>query len=126
MAGNRPVMYADGNLGGLKMDWEKATRIAHAIGSSRLLTIKMALFRKAADYARMRVDWQLSTPEERLLMDAARTRAHDAFIEACEMMSRCMEDEKEDISWREDLGNDRKEIGDFACYLHLILGLVAR
>lgn len=108
------------------MDWEKATRIAHAIGSSRLLAVKIALFRKAADYARLRVDWQLSTPAERVLMDAVRTKAHDTFIEACEMMSRCMEDEKEDISWREELGNDRKEIGDFACYLHLILGLVAR
>lgn len=108
------------------MDWEKATRIAHAIGISRLQVIRMVLFRKAADYARMRVDWQLSTPEERLLMDADRTRSHDAFIEACDMMGRCMEDEKEDFSWREDLGTDRKEIGDFACYLHLILGLVAR
>ena len=108
------------------MDWEKATRIAHAIGRSRLKVNRMVLFRKAADYARMRVDWQLSTPEERLLMDADRTRSHDAFIEACDMMGRCMEDEKEDFSWREELGKDRKEIGDLACYLHLILGLVAR
>jgi hypothetical protein len=108
------------------VDWEKATRIAHAIGKSQLQVIRMVLFRKAADYARMRVDWQLSTPEERLLMDADRTRSHDAFIEACDMMGRCMEDEKEDFSWREDLGRDCKEIGDFACYLHLILGLVAR
>lgn len=108
------------------MDWEKATRIAYTIGNSRLIVFRMALFRKAADYARMRVDWQLSTPEERLLMDGARTKSHDAFIEACDMMSRCMEDEKEDFSWRADLGKDRKEIGDFACYLHLILGLVAR
>ncbi|MGA7827952.1 MAG: hypothetical protein WCA04_09845 [Geobacteraceae bacterium] len=108
------------------MDWEKSARIAHAIGSSRLVAIRMALFRKAVGYARMRVDWQLSTPEERMLMDADRTKCHDAFIEACNMMGRCMEDEKEDFSWRNDLGNDRKEIGDFACYLHLILGLVAR
>jgi len=108
------------------MDWEKATRIAHAVGSSRLLTLRIALFRKAADYAHMRVNWQLSSPEVRLVMDTARTKAHDDFIEACDMMSRCMEDEKEDFSWREDLGKDRKEIGDFACYLHLILGLVAR
>jgi len=108
------------------MDWERATRIAHAIGSSRLQVVKMGLFHKAADYARIRVDWQLATAEERLVMDAARTRSHDAFIEACDMMARCMEDEQEDFSWRVDLGKDRKEIGDFACYLHLILGLVAR
>jgi len=109
-----------------EMDWEKATRIAHAIGSSRLQVVKMGLFRKAADYARTRVDWQLATAEERLVMDPARTKSHDAFIEACDMMARCMEDEREDFSWRVDLGKDRKEIGDFACYLHLILGLVAR
>jgi len=108
------------------MDWEKATRIAHVIGSSRLLVFRMTLFRMAADYAHLRVEWQLSAPEERLAMDAARTKAHDAFIEACDMMARCMEDEKEDFSWRGELGKDRKEIGDFACYLHLILGLVAR
>jgi hypothetical protein len=108
------------------MDWERATQIAHAIGSSRLQVVKMELFRKAADYARMRVDWQLATAEERLVMDPARTRSHDAFIEACDIMARCMEDEREDFSWRVDLGKDRKEIGDFACYLHLILGLVAR
>lgn len=109
-----------------EMDWERATQIAHAIGSSRLQVVKMELFRKAADYARMRVDWQLATAEERLVMDPARTRSHDAFIEACDIMARCMEDEREDFSWRVDLGKDRKEIGDFACYLHLILGLVAR
>ena len=108
------------------MDWEKATRIAHAIGRSRLLVFRMTLFRKAVDYAHLRVEWQLSTAEERLAMDPARTKAHDTFIEACDMMARCMEDEKEDFSWREELGKDRKEIGDFACYLHLILGLVAR
>jgi hypothetical protein len=126
MAGQRLETVDKYFPGGSKMDWEKATRIAHAIGSSRLLTIRMALFRKAVDYSRMRVDWQLSSPEERLQMDADRTKAHDAFIEACDMMGRCMEDEKEDFSWREDLGNDRKEIGDLACYLNLILGLVAR
>ncbi len=108
------------------MDWEKATRIAYAIGKSRLVELRLDFFRKAADYARIRVDWQLMTPGERTAMDAARTASHDAFIEACDMLCRCMEEEKEDISWRQDLGYDRKEIGDFACYLQLILGLVAR
>ncbi len=108
------------------MDWEKATRIAYAIGRSRLADMRMKLFRGGADYAQMRVNWQLAAPEERSAMDGERTRLHDAFIELCAMMGRCMEDAQEDVSWREDLGKDRKEIGDFACYLHLILGLVAR
>ncbi len=108
------------------MDWEKATRIAYAIGRSRLVEPRMELFRKAIDYAGIRAEWQISGPEKRLEMNEARTRTHDAFIEACDMMGRRMSDEREDASWREDLGDDRKEIGDLACYLHLMLGLAAR
>ncbi len=108
------------------MDWEKATRIACAIGGSRLVEPRMLLFRAAVDYARIRSEWQLSTLEERVAMNAKRTALHDAFIEACDVMGRRMASETEDASWREDLGNDRKEIGDLACYINLILGLAAR
>ena len=108
------------------MDWEKATAIACAIGGSRLVEHRIRLFRSALCYAGIRAQWQLSTPEERLAMNEGRTRAHDAFIEACDVMGRGMANENEDVSWRGKLGDDRKEIGDFACYLNLILGLAAR
>ena len=108
------------------MNWETATGIAFEIGKSKLAEKRMELFRKAVDYARIRVDWQLSPSEQRLFIDEARRLAHDAFIETCEAMSRNMQDAGEDVSWKTALGEDRKEIGDFACYLHLILGLVAR
>ncbi len=32
----------------------------------------------------------------------------------------------EDANWRMELGNDRKEIGDFACYVQCFLGLTSR
>ena len=108
------------------MNWEKATQIAYEIGKSKLAEERMDLFRKAAEYARIRVDWQLSSAGERPGMDENRRRLHDAFIGACDDMGRVMEAEGEDASWRVELGADRKEIGDFACYIHLILGLVAR
>jgi hypothetical protein len=108
------------------MNWEKATAIAYEIGKSKNAEKRIELFRKAADYARIRVDWQLSTPGERLSMDDGRRLLHDAFIEVCDKMAKCMEADGEDVSWRAELGADRKEIGDFACYIHLILGLVAR
>jgi hypothetical protein len=108
------------------MDWEKATRIAYEIGKSRLAEKRMELFRKAAEYAHVRVEWQLLPLEERMRMDERRRAVHDAFIEACDGMSRNMQEEGEETSWKTDLGDDRKEIGDFACYIHLILGLVAR
>jgi hypothetical protein len=108
------------------VNWETATKIAYEIGKSRLAEKRMELFRKAAEYAQVRVEWQLSTLEERLGMDNRRKAAHDAFIEACEGMSRNMREEGEETSWKTELGDDRKEIGDFACYINLILGLVAR
>lgn len=108
------------------MNWESATKFAYEIGKSRLAIMRMEFFRRAADYAQMRVAWQLATPEERVSLNERRTASHNAFIEACDMMSRSMREEGEDVSWRDELGSDRKEIGDFACYIHLILGLVAR
>ncbi|OPY13168.1 MAG: hypothetical protein A4E69_01778 [Syntrophus sp. PtaB.Bin138] len=108
------------------MDWEKATTIASAIGGSRLADLRIRLLRSAVSYAGIRAQWQLSSPEERFAMNEDRTRAHDAFIEACDEMGKGMYNENEDASWRGKLGDDRKEIGDFACYLNLILGLAAR
>lgn len=108
------------------MDWEKATKIACALGGSRLPVPRLELFARAVTYAHLRARWQLSTPEERLALHGERTMAHDAFIESCGVMARAMAAEQEDTAWRDELGDDRKEIGDFACYLHLILGLVAR
>jgi hypothetical protein len=32
----------------------------------------------------------------------------------------------EDVGWRHELGDSRKEIGDFACRLHGIFGVLAR
>lgn len=59
-------------------------------------------------------------------MDAGRTRAHNAFIDACNILSRQMARPGEDVAWRARLRSDRKILGDFACYLHCLLGLKAR
>jgi len=108
------------------MDWEKATRLAYAIGRSKLAVQRTVFFRAAAAYASLRAEWQLEDQAGRAGMNSARTEAHDAFIGACDMLAQAMREEGEDASWRADLGYDRKEIGDFACYVNLILGLAAR
>ncbi len=110
----------------VSMDWEKATRLAYAIGRSNLAEQRLEFFRAAAVYARLRAEWQLVAKDGKIAMDSARTAAHDSFIRACDLMGQAMEEEGEDVSWRTDLGHDRKEIGDFACYVNLMLGLAAR
>ncbi len=85
-----------------------------------------SLIASAVQYARIRVDWQLATSSEKRAMEDARTRAHTAFIDSCNILSRNMVKAGEDNNWREKIGNDRKAIGDFACHLHCLLGILVR
>ena len=92
----------------------------------RLQSLRTELFAKAVEYAHLRAQWQLSSPANRDHMDAHRTLAHNAFIDACNILSRNMGAEGLDISWRAEIGDDRKKIGDFACQISCLLGLAAR
>lgn len=94
---------------------------------------------RSVRYARLRVDCAIlaSTPRygnaaaEREELDQRRTRAHDALIDACNVLSRKMRSLDMSIGWRRRLGDHRQtegrsRIGDFACFLHCFVGLSAR
>ena len=97
-----------------------------AIDSTHLFSLKNSLYDYAVRYSRLRVDQLLSDNEQRKIIDEERTRTHDAFIDACNILSRNMIKNGEDASWRKDLGDDRKIIGDFACFVNYVLGIKAR
>jgi hypothetical protein len=73
-----------------------------------------------------RTDWYLADQEQRAEMDRIRTSAHTAFIDTCNILGRQMAAAGESAEWRTALGADRREIGDFACYVVLFVGLSAR
>jgi hypothetical protein len=113
------------------MNWQVAESIladirAGCAGDGVLTDARELLLRRAIDYARLRTDWNLLTVDERRQRNAARTAAHNALIDACNILSRAMAQAGKNISWRERLGEDRKGIGDFACYAHAIMGIAAR
>jgi hypothetical protein len=111
------------------MDWERACQVFQQVEEARFEDphgLRAELIHRAVRYARLRADWQISASETRFGMDAERIAAHNALIDACNVLSRQMKRQGLDISWRDQLGEDRKEVGDFACYLHCILGLMAR
>jgi hypothetical protein len=108
------------------MSFEKSLSIFEKINSTKLQKLKEDLFESAVCYARIRTDWQFMSNEEKLANDDLRTRAHNTLIDACNILSREMIKVNEDASWRIELVNDRKEIGDFACYVHCFLGLASR
>lgn len=97
-----------------------------AIEGTKLAELSNGLFRSAVRYAHIRAEWHFMTAEEKLEEDVERTRAHNAFIDKCNILSRNQQSIGEDGSWRTLLGNDRKINGDFACYIHCWLGIQAR
>lgn len=82
--------------------------------------------RKAAEYTYIRNKWELMTREERMDADAGRTMTHNSFITSVNVLARIAEKEGIDHSWREKLGDERKRIGDFACFVAYITGISNR
>lgn len=108
------------------MTLTEADAIYTLILESKLSSLADKLVQSAIRYARIRVDWYVLYTPGRVAMDEERTRAHDAFIDACNILSRNMDAQGEDNSWRQKIGTDRKSIGDFACLLHAVMGIRAR
>ncbi|MDD3743496.1 MAG: hypothetical protein PHX54_07750 [Lentimicrobiaceae bacterium] len=102
------------------------TLVYNQLLESRHKGLVDSFIKKAIRYARLRVDWYQSDTPSRVQLDAERTRAHDAFIDACNILSRNMIKIGENAEWRLKLGNNRKDIGDFACMLHAVIGIKAR
>lgn len=100
-----------------------AQEIFGAVSGTKEISLKLELYASAIRYAGIRADWHLLSADERSELDDSRRRAHDSFIDSCNALSRAMAKAGEDNLWRGDLGDDRVTIGDFACYVHLFLGL---
>jgi hypothetical protein len=108
------------------MTYEVAVQSWEEISDSKPSVLREQMAHAAVAYARIRTDWQLASREERLEMDPRRTSAHNAFIDACNILSRAMVQAGESPDWRKRLGDDRATIGDFACWIHCLLGIAAR
>ncbi|MCF7793897.1 MAG: hypothetical protein K9N09_09140 [Candidatus Cloacimonetes bacterium] len=103
-----------------------ANQIYNEIKDTKLQHLLDDLIEYAIRYSRIRTDYYLLSVKEKMEKESSRTSAHNVFIDCCNILSRNMLKNGEDNSWRKKLGTDRKEIGDFACYLHCILGIMAR
>lgn len=105
---------------------EEVGEIYREMKSTQWESLVEDVIESAIRYARIRVDWLFASQEDRRAMEGNRSSAHTAFIDSLNILSRNMRKAGEDNSWREKIGEDRKEIGDFACRLHCVLGIMAR
>lgn len=79
---------------------------------------------RAVRYANIRSGWNSLSREQKMEQDPSRTMAHDAFIMSTNIVARTQGNIG--AEWRERLSDDRKRIGDFACYIALFQGIEAR
>ena len=90
------------------------------------------LMEPAIAYTAIRANWTLMSWEEKREADEGRTMKHDALIVKFNKLARYLDMTGRDISWRADLGytedkpENRRRIGDFACWLVFIAGINAR
>lgn len=108
------------------MDAAAARQIFDSASQTAAAELRSEMYAKAIRYAEIRARYCLEDAGGRASLEESRSRAHDSFIDACNILSRSMGSNGEDNSWRRTLGDDRRVIGDFACYVALFLGLKAR
>ena len=75
------------------------------------------VFAAAVKYSQSRAGWPLWDREKRMGEDSARTSRHNQVIDSLNILARYLKAQGKAAMWRDVLGEDRKRIGDFACYL---------
>ena len=80
----------------------------------------------ALKYSQFRSKWATYSNEQKAEFDRSRTSAHNVFIQDCDIIARRMKHIGMDTSWRAEVGDDRKRIGDFACWITAIVAIRAR
>ncbi|MFA7290560.1 MAG: hypothetical protein WC055_16930 [Melioribacteraceae bacterium] len=108
------------------MTFDKAKNIFDALDCTKLHSLRDTLIETAIRYSEIRVKWYFADDDMKREIDEERTRIHNVFIDSSNILSRAMIKEGENADWRLHLGNDRKLIGDFACYINLFIGLKSR
>ena len=75
------------------------------------------------DYGSLRAHWKITPKTDRSNDD--RTVMHDSVIHSLDELAAYTKEHGKEAKWREELGYQRKRIGDFACYVSLIYGVFA-
>lgn len=114
------------------MDFEEMNKIYHMIidqvpqNDAKFDELFKKLTEQAVLYTAHRARWMSMNTQEHLAIDEERSRVHNLFISYKKSLAQYMYDIKLNIAWEDKLGDDRKRIGDFACFLVFIRSINAR
>ncbi len=93
--------------------------------------LKHHLLRNAAEYLTARLNWAVADEVERRNLDAGRSRTHDSFLVLLNIVTRQSARTGAGLEWRKEFGvqgecEERRALGDFACYLAFCSAIAAR
>lgn len=77
-------------------------------------------------YSQARGKWWTISQDERREFDSTRTTLHNKVIFQLKLLKGIIKESNGDTSWFDDITEDRKRIGDFACYVIYIYSVNAR
>ena len=101
--------------------------ILNNIGNDEeILEVWSEFLQASISYAHIRSQWLLWEREERQQKDEGRTAKHERVIYCLKLLRRYLGKESVDISWFDAIEDNRKQIGDFACYIAYIYSINAR
>lgn len=84
------------------------------------------LVKKANAYAQIRSNWCFLSTKEKQDTDEKRTMTHDSLIVKFNQLARYLKQIGKMADWRDDLGEERKRIGDMGCYISFVSALSSR
>ena len=90
------------------------------------LSLYSDLLAAAVKYAESRSHWPLWDREKKQEEDPVCTFRHNQVIDSLNILARYLRKQGKSATWRNVFDDDRKRIGDFACYLVFVESLNAR
>ncbi|NTW23959.1 MAG: hypothetical protein HGA37_04615 [Lentimicrobium sp.] len=96
------------------------------VDATSLKKLSGNFYKLAIRYTEVRAQWNFMSMEDKIVSNDERTRLHNTLIDSLNILSRNMANAGEQTAWRKTLGDDRKVIGDFACYVVAWLGIRQR
>ncbi|MTB35397.1 hypothetical protein [Streptococcus uberis] len=80
----------------------------------------------SVDYSQARGEWLLLSREEKHVKDDMRTTKHNKFIYTLKIFIAYSKQKGYDFPWFESIKDNRKQLGDLACYISYIYAVNAR
>jgi len=91
-----------------------------------MVTLWENVIRNLYSYYEYRKNWFLWDREKCMDKDNSRSSSHDTYINSLNALSRFIVKQGGSAEWRERLGDDRRRIGDFGCFMMYIVTIGMR